>query len=76
MPDGGQCEINRAVVSSGLQLAWFGVTRETGKLAEVPGCAVGWRVTARCCGVARQSGVMLMLLGLKDGVVVVSVVCG
>ena len=58
-----------------LALAWIGVTRETGKLAEVPGCAVQWRVTARCCGVARQSGVVLMLPGLKDGVVVVSVVC-
>lgn len=62
-------------LSSDQELAWSGVTRETGKLAEVPGCAVRWRVTARCCGVARQSGVVLMLLGLKDGVVV-SVVCG
>jgi hypothetical protein len=53
----------------------LGVTRETGKLAEVPGCV---RCTMACHGTllwrARQSGVTLVLLGLKDGGFVVSVV--
>ena len=39
MTDSGQSDINRVVFAS---VAWWNA--RTGKLAEVPGCAVRWRV--------------------------------